>query len=200
MIFRSLLAETLAEALSSFEESLKFSSGLFVVGGRRVVVFVLNGLCGLSGCLITSVPLPFGLCIVSVPCWFGLLGTFVGLALMGAVGLNLGRNGVEGGRMKFSVRLWPQHEPNMNPSMHIPRWVPSDFMHSHTNMHVPSTWLTLHGFGLILKFWLYWLDAANANSVTKPRMKKIIVDAFQRLHRIVEVVKIPANGERKVFR
>lgn len=81
-----------------------------------------------------------------------MLGTFDGFALIGGVGLNFGRNGVDGGRMKLAVRLWPQHEPNMKPSMHIPRCRPSDFMHSHTNMHVPSTPLTVHGFGLILKF------------------------------------------------
>jgi hypothetical protein len=41
--FKDLLAETLAEALNSFELSLKFSSGFFVVVGRLVVVFVFNG-------------------------------------------------------------------------------------------------------------------------------------------------------------
>jgi hypothetical protein len=92
--------ETLADALSSFEESLKLSNGFLmvdidVVDGFFVVVvvvvfdvdeyFVLNGLYVFcvddcddnndddddngdgGGCRITSVPLPFGRCIVDMP-------------------------------------------------------------------------------------------------------------------------------------
>lgn len=48
-VFQILLAETLAAALNSFEESLKLSNGFFIVVvgfGLRVVDFVLTGLCG----------------------------------------------------------------------------------------------------------------------------------------------------------
>lgn len=51
----------------------------------------------------------------------------------------------------MSVRLCEQHEPNMNESMHTPTCWPSDLMHSHTNIQVPSIPLTVHGFGVILK-------------------------------------------------
>lgn len=49
------------------------------------------------------------------------------------------------------VKLWAQHDPNINVSMHIPTCWPSDLMHSHTNMQVPAYELPIHGFGLILK-------------------------------------------------
>lgn len=51
----------------------------------------------------------------------------------------------------FSVKLYAQHDPNMNESTHIPICWPSDLMHSHTNMHVPPYPLAVHGFGLIFK-------------------------------------------------
>lgn len=82
------------------------------------------------------------------------------------VHLKLGRFEVDGGRCFFtgglksncwrcgttifSVKLCAQHEPNMNESTHMPMWRPSDLMHSHTNMQVPSYVFTKHGFGLIL--------------------------------------------------
>lgn len=53
----------------------------------------------------------------------------------------------------FTVVLWTQQLPNMNVSTHTPTCVPSDLMHSHTNIHVPSLLSepgTLQGFGLIL--------------------------------------------------
>lgn len=46
-----------------------------------------------------------------------------------------------------------QQLPNMKVSTHTPTCVPSDLMHSHTNMHVPSLLSepgTLQGFGVIL--------------------------------------------------
>lgn len=43
-----------------------------------------------------------------------------------------------------------QQEPNMKPSMHMPMWFPSVLMHSHTNMHTPSTPPTLHALWAIL--------------------------------------------------
>lgn len=53
----------------------------------------------------------------------------------------------------LSVALCTQQLPNMKVSMHTPTCVPSDLMHSQTNMHVPSVPFgpgTLQGFGLIL--------------------------------------------------
>lgn len=53
----------------------------------------------------------------------------------------------------FTVVLWTQQLPNMNVSTHTPTCVPSDLMHSHTNMQVPSLTSepgTLQGFGVIL--------------------------------------------------
>lgn len=49
----------------------------------------------------------------------------------------------------FSVKLYAQHEPNINESTHMPICWPSDFMHSHTNIHVPSYPFAVQGFGLI---------------------------------------------------
>lgn len=54
----------------------------------------------------------------------------------------------------FSVKLWAQHDPNMNESTHIPICCPSDFMHSQTNIHVPPYPLAVHGFGLIFNMML----------------------------------------------
>lgn len=54
------------------------------------------------------------------------------------------------GRTTFSVRLCAQHEPNIKESTHIPMCCPSDLMHSHTNMQVPSKPCEEQGFGLIL--------------------------------------------------
>lgn len=42
----------------------------------------------------------------------------------------------------------------MNVSTHMPTCCPSDLMHSHTNMQVPSYEFPVHGFGLILKLLL----------------------------------------------
>lgn len=53
----------------------------------------------------------------------------------------------------FVVVLCTQQLPNMNVSTHTPTCVPSDLMHSHTNMHVPSLDSgpgTRQGFGVIL--------------------------------------------------
>ena len=46
-----------------------------------------------------------------------------------------------GGEYLFLVAVlsWTQHEPNMNPSMHMPRCFPSVLRHSHTNMQVPRS-------------------------------------------------------------
>jgi hypothetical protein len=38
----------------------------------------------------------------------------------------------------------------MKASMHMPRCLPSWWMHSHTNMHTPATLLTVHAFGVIV--------------------------------------------------
>lgn len=51
--------------------------------------------------------------------------------------------------------LCTQQLPNMNVSTHTPTCVPSDLMHSQTNMHVPWRLIPLwpgtrQGFGLIL--------------------------------------------------
>jgi len=42
---------------------------------------------------------------------------------------------------------WTQHEPNMNPSIHIPKCFPSVFKHSQTNIQVPSSPATWQFFG-----------------------------------------------------
>ena len=42
-----------------------------------------------------------------------------------------------------------QHDPNMNPSLHMPKCCPLAFMHSHTNMQCPSLPDTLHEFGIM---------------------------------------------------
>jgi hypothetical protein len=55
-----------------------------------------------------------------------------------------------GAKMAFSVTLCAQQLPNMKVSTHIPTWRPSVLIHSQTNIHVPSTPFTEHGFGLIL--------------------------------------------------
>lgn len=57
---------------------------------------------------------------------------------------------IGGGVTWFVVSLWRQQEPNMNPSTHIPKCFPSDLRHSQTNMQVPRTVSTWHGFGAIL--------------------------------------------------
>lgn len=69
------------------------------------------------------------------------------------------------GRTAFVLKLWPQHEPNINESMHMPKWSPSDLMHSHTNMQVPSSAFTVHGFGWIRKLVLLpGIEFANLQS------------------------------------
>lgn len=53
--------------------------------------------------------------------------------------------------ISLAVSLWPQQEPKSIPSTHVPKCFPSVFMHSHTNMQVPSSPSALvHGFGVIL--------------------------------------------------
>lgn len=69
------------------------------------------------------------------------------------------------GATAFVLKLWPQHEPNINESTHMPKCCPSDLMHSHTNMHVPSNVFTVHGFGWILKLVLLpGIELANLQS------------------------------------
>lgn len=54
--------------------------------------------------------------------------------------------------ISFKLSLCPQQEPNRKPSTHVPRCLPSVLMHSHTNMHVPSSPIAFeHGFGLIFR-------------------------------------------------
>ena len=43
----------------------------------------------------------------------------------------------------FWASLWTQQDPNMNPSMHMPKCLPSVFKHSQTNIQVPSSPATL---------------------------------------------------------
>lgn len=50
------------------------------------------------------------------------------------------------------VSLCPQQLPKRNPSTQVPRCFPSVLMHSHTNMHVPSSPTAfVHGLGLIFR-------------------------------------------------
>lgn len=72
---------------------MKFSIGFLVVVvvflvGFLVVVVVVVGLVfrGFCGCLMTRVPLPFGLWMVIVPELLGFEGFLEGLGLAGCVG------------------------------------------------------------------------------------------------------------------
>ena len=57
-----------------------------------------------------------------------------------AFGVVVAGGGCGGGEYLFLVSSpWTQHDPNMNPSMHMPRCFPSVLRHSHTNMQVPRS-------------------------------------------------------------
>ena len=108
-----------------------FGAVVLVVGGRAVVLVVE---------LVTKAVVLGGFHL------FLCLSLFV-LVVDNTVGLGV------------SMPLWsrllneslcPQQLPNKNPSAQVPRCLPSVLMHSHTNMHVPSSPTAFeHNFGLI---------------------------------------------------
>lgn len=73
---------------------------------------------------------------------------FNGFFLM--TGRLLNGNEVVCGTTKLSFKSCSQHEPNINWSTQIPRCFPSVWIHSQTNMQVPSFPPAWHGFGFIL--------------------------------------------------
>lgn len=84
--------------------------------------------------------------------------------------------------LTFSVILCAQHDPNINESTHIPICWPSDFMHSHTNIHVPPYPLAVHGFGLIFKVLLLF-----GIELTSSHNRSIWSDEINHLLHIVDL-------------
>lgn len=97
-----------------------------LIGLARFVVFVgFVGLAGLVG-LLFSAYAPFAVLVV------------VGNLVLIVVALFLFLSCI----MCETTGVFPsctQHDPNMKPSMHMPRCLPSVLRHSHTNMHVPRS-------------------------------------------------------------